>query len=45
MINIRTLKKLNNNDGLTLKNGKIINYKAVGRLRLKVSKQQILLKL
>lgn len=28
MINIRTLKKLNNNDGLTLKNGKIINYKS-----------------
>lgn len=28
MINIRTLKKLANNDGLTLKNGKIINYKS-----------------
>ena len=28
MINIRTLKKLNNNDGLTLKNGKIIKYKS-----------------
>lgn len=27
MINIRTLRKLNNNDGLTLKNGKIVNYK------------------
>ena len=27
MINIRTLKKLKNNDGLTLKKGKIINYK------------------
>lgn len=27
MINIRTLKKLSNNDGLTLKNGKIIEYK------------------
>lgn len=27
MINIRTLKKLANNDGLTLKNGKIITYK------------------
>lgn len=27
MINIRTLKKLNNNDGLTLKNGKPIMYK------------------
>ena len=27
MINIRTLKKLTNNDGLTLKNGKIITYK------------------
>lgn len=28
MINIRTLKKLINNDGLTLKNGKIITYKS-----------------
>ena len=28
MINIRTIKKLNNNDGLTLKNGKIITYKS-----------------
>lgn len=28
MINVRTLKKLNNNDGLTLKNGKLINYKS-----------------
>ena len=28
MINIRTLKKLHNNDGLTLKNGKIITYKS-----------------
>ena len=28
MINIRTLKKLNNNDGLTLKNGKAIQYKS-----------------
>lgn len=27
MINIRTLRKLQNNDGLTLKNGKIITYK------------------
>ena len=27
MINIRTIRKLANNDGLTLKNGKIINYK------------------
>ena len=27
MINIRTLKKRANNDGLTLKNGKIITYK------------------
>ena len=27
MINIRTLKRLNNNDGLTLKNGKPIYYK------------------
>lgn len=26
MINIRTLKRLGNNDGLTLKNGKPINY-------------------
>ena len=28
MINIRTLKKLQNNDGLTLKNGKAITYKS-----------------
>ena len=28
MINIRTLKKLNDNDGLTLKNGKPITYKS-----------------
>ena len=28
MINIRTLKKLNNDDGLTLKNGKLIMYKS-----------------
>ena len=28
MINIRTLKKLTNNDGLTLKKGKAINYKS-----------------
>lgn len=27
MINIRTLKKLNNNDGLTFKQGKVIEYK------------------
>lgn len=27
MINIRTLKKLKENDGLTLKNGKVIEYK------------------
>lgn len=27
MINIRTLKKLANNDGITLKNGKLITYK------------------
>ena len=27
MINIRTLKRLTNNDGLTLKNGKTITYK------------------
>lgn len=27
MINIRSLRKLSNNDGLTLKNGKIITYK------------------
>ena len=27
MINIRTLKKLKNEDGLTLKKGKIISYK------------------
>ena len=28
MINIRTIKKLANNDGLTLKNGKPIHYKS-----------------
>lgn len=28
MINIRTMRKLSNNDGLTLKNGKIISYKS-----------------
>lgn len=28
MINIRSIKKLNNNDGLTLKDGKPINYKS-----------------
>lgn len=28
MINIRTIKKLKNNDGLTLKNGKAITYKS-----------------
>ena len=28
MINIRTLRKLNNEDGLTLKKGKIITYKS-----------------
>ena len=28
MINIRTLRKLTDNDGLTLKNGKIITYKS-----------------
>ena len=27
MINIRTIKKLANNDGLTLKNGKVISYR------------------
>ncbi len=27
MINIRTIRKLTNDDGLTLKNGKIITYK------------------
>ena len=27
MINIRTLRKLRDNDGLTLKNGRIITYK------------------
>ena len=27
MINIRTLRKLQNNDGLTLKGGKLITYK------------------
>lgn len=28
MINIRTIKKLTNNEGLTLKQGKAINYKS-----------------
>jgi hypothetical protein len=28
MINIRSIKKLQNNDGLTLKKGKIITYKS-----------------
>lgn len=28
MINIRSINKLNNNDGLTLKNGKPITYKS-----------------
>ena len=28
MINIRTIRKLTNNDGLTLKRGKIITYKS-----------------
>lgn len=27
MINIRTIKKLQNNDGLTLRNGEKVNYK------------------
>ena len=27
MINIRTIKKLKENDGLTLKNGKLVTYK------------------
>lgn len=27
MINIRTIKKLKDNDGLTLKNGKLVTYK------------------
>lgn len=27
MINIRTIRKLNNNDGITLKGGKVIEYK------------------
>ena len=28
MINIRTMRKLSNNDGLTLKNGRIVSYKS-----------------
>ena len=28
MINIRSIRKLTNGDGLTLKNGKVINYKS-----------------
>lgn len=27
MVNIRTIRKLKNNDGFTLKNGKLISYK------------------
>ena len=27
MINIRTLRKIENNGGLTLKNGKVVTYK------------------
>ena len=27
MINIRTIRKLNNNDGITLKSGKVIEYR------------------
>ena len=27
MINIRTIRRLNNNDGITLKSGKVIEYK------------------
>lgn len=39
MINIRTIRKLSNNDGLTLKRGKIIVYKTGSRLLPKVSKR------
>ena len=35
MINIRTIRKLAENDGLTLKNGKIIRYKTGGKLLLR----------
>ena len=28
MINIRSIRKLENNDGLTLKNGKVVTYKS-----------------
>lgn len=28
MINIRSIRKLSNNDGLTLKGGRVINYKS-----------------
>lgn len=28
MINIRSIRKLSNNDGLTLKSGRVINYKS-----------------
>lgn len=28
MINVRTMRKLANNDGLTLKNGRIVSYKS-----------------
>lgn len=39
MINIRTIRKLSNNDGLTLKRGKIIVYKTGDRLPPKASKR------
>ena len=46
MINIRTIKKLGNNDGLTLKNGKVINYKtgwqvATHGIEVKTAKEAI----
>lgn len=31
MINIRSIRKLTNNDGLTLREGRIIRYKTAGR--------------
>ena len=46
MINIRTLNKLQENDGLTLKNGKVITYKSGYRVadfgyELKTAKEAI----
>lgn len=46
MINIRTIRKLNNNDGITLKSGKVIEYKtgwqvAIYGVEVKTAKEAI----